>query len=197
VGPETAASGSRLRPPSSPVVAATRRLAPQTRGRRQRRVDETVVRIGFVMLGHGDMLVSWRRARHGRRAADHGLSLVSMGLRRRRGCSARHADQRRLHVRRGLIADCGDPHDRGREPDRVLRRLWARPERAVRCLPTFPPADTPSRALSTTSLPPSRFTGCRHLRLADRRREWQVYTEASELPIGLETKAFRTKLNTR
>ena len=34
----------------------------------------------------------------------------------------------------------------------------SRPERPVRCLPTSPPAHTPSCALSTTTFPPSRFT---------------------------------------
>ena len=34
----------------------------------------------------------------------------------------------------------------------------SRPERPVRCLPTSPPAHTPSCALSTTTFPPSRST---------------------------------------
>ena len=50
----------------------------------------------------------------------------------------------------------------GTLPEPPDYKFWSaptsRPERPVRCLPTSPPAHTPSSALSTTTFPPSRST---------------------------------------
>ena len=49
-------------------------------------------------------------------------------------------------------------HFRSRRTTSSWSAPTSRPERPVRCLPTSPPAHTPSCALSTTTFPPSRST---------------------------------------